>query len=81
MHPSVCHAVTLTQVSPMVEAVSQLMNPATDVLFLAKTSAYERPGQLAMRSRRMFVQVRVCAGGTHPTACSVDLCPIQVCVP
>jgi hypothetical protein len=42
----------------MIESVSRLLNPTTDVLFLAKTAAYERPGQLSMRSRRMFVQVR-----------------------
>ncbi len=43
----------------MVEAVTPLLNPAHDVLFLAKASAYERPGLLSMRARRVFVQGRM----------------------
>jgi len=52
-----------TNVAPMIESVSRLLNPTTDVLFLSKTQAYERPGQLSMRSRRMFVQARMAVAG------------------
>ena len=43
----------------MVEYISSHMLPATDVLYLARTTAFERPGQLSMRSRRVFVQARM----------------------
>lgn len=37
--------------------MSKALTPGEDLLFLAKTTAYEKPGLLSMRSRRMFVQV------------------------
>jgi hypothetical protein len=47
-------------VAPMVEAITErLLTPGRDVLYLAKCQAYERPGLMSMRTRRLFVQARM----------------------
>ncbi|GLC69880.1 hypothetical protein PLESTF_000890900 [Pleodorina starrii] len=49
-----------TSVGPLVEFVSgALRSGGTDSLFLVRTAALERDGQLSMRSRRVFVQARM----------------------
>lgn len=53
-----CH-LDSTAVGPMVEHVTKHMTPTQDVVYLVKTQAFERPGQLSMRSRRVFVQGRM----------------------
>jgi hypothetical protein len=47
--------------SPLVEAVSPFLTAKGDALFLSKTQAFERSGELSMRARRMFVQARMAA--------------------
>ncbi|GFH16730.1 uncharacterized protein HaLaN_13212 [Haematococcus lacustris] len=47
------------QVSAMIEALTKMLVPGQDLLLLAKTQAFERPGQLTMRSRRVFTQARM----------------------
>ncbi len=48
-----------TSVGPLVEFVSGALASGTDTLFLARSAAMERDGQLSMRSRRVFVQARM----------------------
>lgn len=53
-----CH-LEAAQASSLVEAVTPFLAPSMDLLYLARTQAFEKPGQLSMRSRRMFVQARM----------------------
>ncbi|GIL86770.1 hypothetical protein Vretimale_15639 [Volvox reticuliferus] len=48
-----------TSVGPLVEFVSGALTSGTDSLYLVRTAALERDGQLSMRSRRVFVQARM----------------------
>ncbi|GLI69288.1 hypothetical protein VaNZ11_013871, partial [Volvox africanus] len=48
-----------TSVGPLVEFVSGVLTSGTDSLYLVRTAALERDGQLSMRSRRVFVQARM----------------------
>ncbi|EFJ42867.1 hypothetical protein VOLCADRAFT_119275 [Volvox carteri f. nagariensis] len=48
-----------TSVGPLVEFVSGALTTGTDSLYLVRSAALERDGQLTMRSRRVFVQARM----------------------
>jgi hypothetical protein len=48
--------------TPVVETIAPFLTPGLDVLYLAKTRAFEGAGHLSMCSRRMFVQARIAGG-------------------